>query len=627
MADIFVSYARADRQRVAPLVAALEAKGFSVWWDPEIVGGQEFDALITRELEAAKAAIVVWTPASVASRWVRGEARFAADQGLLTPVQFDAPSLPLDFRAIHTIDFDAWNDDAGSRPFQDLLRALKDRRPGPSETPSRAAAPEPPAASVCVLPFVNMSGDPEQEYFSDGLSEELLNQLAQMKGLKVAARTSCFAFKGQNPDLKLVSEKLGVAHVLEGSVRKAGARLRITAQLIKAADGFHLWSNTFNRELDDIFQIQEDIARAVAEALKITLGMDGGLAAPGGTTNVEAYDLYLRAQAVAREAGADASQRAIALYREAVALDPGFAMAWLGLALACANAMIVAPGVEDWRRLGDEAFERAIASAPDAPMIHALRGGQLFLGRQDWIGAGRAFERAIELEPSGVIAGVTDNSNVGFPFFLASVGRMTEAVESYRMAVRADPLATHQMFQFALDCAGRHDEADADHERTAGLEIDTAITEYFSLLRCMARDEATAVEQQLRRQRPLVEAFLPVFGEVLNSFNNRPAAVALLMRAFGEPFYQNPAQLNGIASMAAFLGDDELALAALRKAFVEMRGVQVAGIWHPLFARARKTKAFKSIVRDLGFADYWRQSGHWGDFARPVGEEDFEIVR
>ena len=280
---------------MAPLVDALKAQGWSVWWDPAIIPGQEFDDLIAEEIDKASAVVVVWTPASVSSRWVRGEAREAADRGVLVPVRFDKARLPIDVRAVHTTDLDDWKEDVGSPSFQELLSALL----GLLKKVQTEAAPAEAErqTSICVLPFVNMSGDAEQEYFSDGLSEELLNQLAQMKGLKVAARTSSFAFKGQNPDLKLVSEKLGVEHVLEGSVRKSGNRLRITAQLIDADTGYHLWSNTFNRELDDVFQIQEDIARAVADALKITLGMGKTTISSGGTKNMEAYDLYLRAQA------------------------------------------------------------------------------------------------------------------------------------------------------------------------------------------------------------------------------------------------------------------------------------------------------------------------------------------
>ncbi|HXZ68671.1 MAG TPA: toll/interleukin-1 receptor domain-containing protein, partial [Alphaproteobacteria bacterium] len=186
MADIFVSYARADKERVAPLVAALEAQGYSVWWDPAIAGGQEFDAAITKELESARAAIVVWTEASVSSRWVRGEARMAADRGVLVPVQFGAPSLPLDARALHTIDFDNWTGDAAGAPFQELIRSLKslDRsaQPPAAAATNRAA---PRAAAPPLTPNVAAQTPSEKTWF--GLSrKQFIPALAIILGTVVA---------------------------------------------------------------------------------------------------------------------------------------------------------------------------------------------------------------------------------------------------------------------------------------------------------------------------------------------------------------------------------------------------------------------------------------------------------
>ena len=182
MADVFVSYARTDKSRVAPLVAAIEAQGWSVWWDPEISPGQEFDRQISAALKTAAAVVVVWTPTSVESRWVRGEARDAADRGVLVPVRFDGAELPIDVRAIHTTDLDGWGEDAQSPQVQELLRALGaiiarkiasqavSAGTGPAVPTSAVAAPR---VAICVLPFSNMSGDAEQEYFSDGISEDV----------------------------------------------------------------------------------------------------------------------------------------------------------------------------------------------------------------------------------------------------------------------------------------------------------------------------------------------------------------------------------------------------------------------------------------------------------------------
>ena len=199
-------------------------------------------------------------------------------------------------------------------------------------------APRAPAAdldrSIAVLPFANISGDPENEYFSDGISEEIINALTQLKGLRVAARTSAFSFKGKNVDLRSVGEQLNVATVLEGSVRRAGGRIRITAQLVNAADGYHLWSERYDRELTDIFAIQDEIASAIAEKLKLTLGVGAErqlVRAP--TASVEAYDLYLKGHAFVKQRGL-ALLRAAESLEQAIALDPDFALAHAELAQA-----------------------------------------------------------------------------------------------------------------------------------------------------------------------------------------------------------------------------------------------------------------------------------------------------
>ncbi|MDE2272961.1 MAG: TIR domain-containing protein, partial [Gammaproteobacteria bacterium] len=209
MADVFVSYARTDKARVAPLVAALEAKGWSVWWDPEISPGKEFDDEIDGELQAAAAVLVVWTPTSVGSRWVRGEARDGAERGILVPVRFDQARLPIDVRAIHTIDLDGWHGNATSPAMQDCLKALEAMITSSKAAHASAAATNnaPAAAamakdlrrySICVLPFTNMSGDPEQEYFSDGITEDIITDLNKVSALRIISRNASFRYKGKD---------------------------------------------------------------------------------------------------------------------------------------------------------------------------------------------------------------------------------------------------------------------------------------------------------------------------------------------------------------------------------------------------------------------------------------------
>src|ERR1700745_1706848 len=203
MADVFVSYSRSDKTRVAPLVAAIQAKGWSVWWDPSIAAGQQFDDQIEAELLAASAVLVVWTPTSVASRWVRGEARDAAERDILVPVRFDNARLPIDARAIQTTDLDNWGEDPTSASFQDLIRSLsaviERQRLSKAAMPAATSAPSPaPRVAICVLPFANMSGDQEQEYFSDGITEDIITDLSKVGALSVASRNSAFVYKAKN---------------------------------------------------------------------------------------------------------------------------------------------------------------------------------------------------------------------------------------------------------------------------------------------------------------------------------------------------------------------------------------------------------------------------------------------
>src|SRR6185295_7712798 len=299
MADVFISYARTDKPRVAPIVAAIEARGWSVWWDPEISAGQQFDDQIETEMNLARSVLVVWTPTSVVSRWVRGEAREAADRGILVPVRFEDARLPMDVRALHTTDLDHWGEDPGSPQFQEVLRALssmiarsgasKPAKPAPGSAPVATTIPR---VSICVLPFSNMSGDAEQEYFSDGISEDIITDLSKVSSLAVVSRNTAFGFKGKSVDIAQIGRQLKVAYVLEGSVRKAAGRVRITAQLIEVSNDNHVWAERYDRDLNDIFALQDEISQAIVKALKLKLLPEEKKAIEQrGTDNVEAYKL------------------------------------------------------------------------------------------------------------------------------------------------------------------------------------------------------------------------------------------------------------------------------------------------------------------------------------------------
>ena len=385
MADIFVSYSRTDKARVAALVAAIEAQGWTVWWDSAINTGQEFDSQIESELEAAYAAIVVWTQTSVASRWVRGEAREAADRGILVPVRFEGAKLPMDVRAIHTTELDDWAEDPASVPFQELLRALgsmiaqQRAARDTSMAPGNAAAANPVAAAtavsrvaICVLPFVNMSGDAEQEYFSDGITEDVITDLSKVSALSVVARNTVFTFKGKNVEIPLIARQLKVSHVLEGSVRKAGQRVRISAQLIDGTTGSHVWAERYDRDLNDIFALQDEISEAIVNALKLKLLPEEKKAIEQrGTTNLEAYNVYLMARqysVTGNYGNARRCEAIIRLCRSATEIDPDYAAAWALMAVSQAALRFHFSEPGDG---GLAAAERALSIDPNLAEAHA----------------------------------------------------------------------------------------------------------------------------------------------------------------------------------------------------------------------------------------------------------------
>jgi adenylate cyclase len=404
MADVFVSYARTDKGLVAPLVAAIEARGWSVWWDPDIAPGQEFDDQISAELAVARAVLVVWTPTSVTSRWVRGEAREAADRGVLVPVRFDGARLPIDVRAIHTTDLDGWGENPDSTQCQDLLRALGGmvtRQPGARVAAvdaggkPHAAADGPARGSICVLPFNNMSGEPEQEYFSDGITEDIITDLSKVSALAVVARNTAFTFKGKHVDVTQVARQLKVSHVLEGSVRKAGQRVRITAQLIESTSGSHVWAERYDRDLNDIFAMQDEISQAIVGALKLKLLPDEKKAiAQRGTSNPEAYRFVLMAQQQYLIPGdlrrLDAVVR---LCERAVEIDPNYARAWALMAAAQRLRSYFSRGGDS----GLAAAERALALDVDLAEAHAARAGALSASG-DYDAAMREIEVAVRLD-------------------------------------------------------------------------------------------------------------------------------------------------------------------------------------------------------------------------------------
>jgi TolB-like protein len=382
------------------------------------------------------------------------------------------------------------SDDALTHCISELRRVFEDdaRQPRVIQTIARrgyrliapinsttVAVPVPYTAirdSIAVLPFINMSSDPENEFFADGITEEIINALAQIKDLHVVARSSAFSFKGKHIDPRVIGEQLSVRTVLEGSVRKAGDTLRITVQLVNASDGFHLWSERYDREMKDVFAVQEEIARSIAERLRIALEIrvEGPLVKTG-TRNLQAYQLYAKGRALLYRRG-PMSPLALECLEHAVALDPEYALAWAGIAEA--HSLLTLYGFEHpemskpkWR----EAAHRAIAADAFLAEAHnALAIGSLWYDCNK-IEAEQEFLRALELNPRYIQA--LDWFAI---FFLQlAANRLAEGVAHAKLAVEYDPLSgyTHAQLAHAYATAGKHDEAVQSAQRAVELVPDS----------------------------------------------------------------------------------------------------------------------------------------------------------
>jgi len=318
--------------------------------------------------------------------------------------------------------------------------------------------------SIAVLPFVDLSEKQDQEYFGDGLSEELLNVLAKVRGLKVIARTSSFYFKGKNEDMRLIGQKLSVAHVLEGSVRKSGNRLRITAQLIKADDGTHLWSETYDRTLDDIFKIQDEIAKAVVSKLEVTMHTT-----PRADASAEAYNLYLEGKYFTNRRDKESAARAVEKYKQALKLEPHFAIALAELAAVysyqATNGFIP---TEEGYSLATEAVQKALQLDPNLPDAYATQSRIFSIHDWDWPNADASIKKALAVGSANALT----LSNAGI--LAMHFGRFDEAIELYQKAIEVDPLRTATYYNQGLGYyyASKWEQSKASFRKT--LELNPA---------------------------------------------------------------------------------------------------------------------------------------------------------
>jgi len=507
------------------------------------------------------------------------------------------------------------------------------RRTGPAQrTVSGSADIAGDVVSIAVLPFADMSPEQDQEYFADGISEELLNSLARIRDLRVSGRTSSFYFKGKNEDLRKVGEALGVRYLLEGSVRKAGDRVRITAQLIDAATDAHLWSETYDRTFADLFDIQEEIAKAVASALQITLGVGGLGGVPGMTRNAAAYEEYLLAGVasgveLSLPTTPQAMRESIQHLERAVSLDPEFSLAWAGLHyIFTQSATVLGAAAANSMEKGEHARERSLALTPDSPFVLS----NMLLGnanRGDWEGARDLNRQALAAADK---YSVGDHFSYRAGLFRHMTGNLDEAIDHYERARLVDPLNANSAAYLCDAYTARGEirlayaEADRFRDYTGPRFV---LVKASALMAAMVDGDRSELDARLE-QLLAVDSFPDIGIAMRDRLDDPEAALAELQRMRALPQYQPAFQRNIIAIWAAYFGVPDIALELMRDFLVRENNRSLTFLaWRAVFRDVRQLPGFKGLLRDIGLVDYWRKTGDWGYFCRPVGDDDFECYR
>lgn len=503
---------------------------------------------------------------------------------------------------------------------------------GRYSAPNEQKASALPTKSIAVLPFVNMSSDQENVYFADGLTEEILSRLAEVRDLKVPGRTSSFAFKNKNRDLREVGSTLGVANVLEGSVRKSGDRLRITAQLIRTQDGYRLWSQAFDRKLDDVFAIQEEIARAIASALSVQLNLGVSEKAQKPTQDMQAYDSYLEARTLITRRDTENLRRAITLLEGAVQRDPGFAKAWAALAQARALGFyyLVVPMKQSLE--GAESAARKALTIDDSLGAAHSALADVLRDRYDWLGAEAEYRQALELSP-----GEAETHNQ-YSQMLLKVGHLDAALEHANRACELDPLAWVPPSIAALIQLSRGDLAQSrlwlDRFEKARRKIN-GFALHLELIHALSDRDIDLARRTLALARssaapelssPADKKLIDAMDQALASIGNSSAPPPNLVRALEEAEAMGEVHIAlQLGVVAVSVNQPEAALDALWFNMRSPPGLYTGWIWTPSFQPVRNEPRFLDLLRAMKLPAYWRVAG-WGDFCRPKAGDDFECV-
>jgi TolB-like protein len=480
--------------------------------------------------------------------------------------------------------------------------------PGSAQAPGgrEAAAFNPPDNSVAVLPFVNMSEDPENTYFGDGIAEELLHRLARNTGLLVTARTSSFQFRDKLLDVRKIGEQLNVANILEGSIRKSGNRIRVTVQLVNTRDGYHDWSETYDRELTDIFAVQDEIAASVGDTLakKIVVAARGSTRPterPSETTDIDQYDAYLRARYLLQQGSAPSTTESIAILEQVVSSSPEFSQAWLSLA----EAYALVPGrAEDSDEMIREAAGKALTLDPALGTAHALIA-DVAMRQWEWLEAEQGFRRALSLEPGSA------DVMVSYASMLVKAGRIQDAHDLLRRAMALDPLSASTRIALArvLMIQGNTEAAlhtMATTNQSTASDTPAGQMVVLALLRQQRFDEAWSLADQQKQDDERNEWFWPDF--VINALadpRERSTAAAKLASLVAVGRFPAGAALL----YQGWLGDWNAAYESSLKC-VEQRSCMLEELWYEELSEFRRDPRFLQFAASTGLRRNWKDFGY-----------------
>ena len=633
---VFLSYARADQKQAAKLAKSLEAAGLKVWWDTMIEGGAVFSKSIEAALSSSDAVIVGWSRTSVESDWVLDEAAKGRDFRKLVPVSFDGTAPPLGFGQYHSIDLSRWHGNADGAEIAGLIRAIasvtsKDIPARPR--PARGMSPptfvtrrallvstsglaiagvagliawrrgliggsvQPSGNSVAVLPFENLSGDADQAYFSDGLSEEVRATLARNIMLLVMAETSSGKFRDRKDDAKTIAATLGVAFLLDGSVRRSGEVVRVAADLIDGATGFSRWSRTFDRSMRDIFAVQSEIADAVASALAAQVTAADAPVSSGGTTNIAAYDDYLRGRALYDLSSDEAAERAaLARFDAAIAADPGYAAAHAARArslTAIANQYGEVGQQDELYAAAIASAQRAIDLAPKFADAHSTLGLVLFQGRLDAHAAREPFEN------SRLLGAGDANVLARYSLYSARTGRKHEAADAMRRALVLDPLnpLIHRAAGAIQYAARKYADSIPPAERALSMnpKMSRAHAAIGDALLMLGRSSEARAAYALEPAQDVSLTGIAIVEWKLGNKEASRAAMTRLVADLGERVLYQQGQI------LAQWGESAAALAKLERAHVMGDSGLIYARNDPLLDGLRKEPRFARLLASIGF--------------------------